>query len=92
MYVKDSIPEPVLKLTSDKLELISLEIRPDHYCKPFHIVFWYRPPTDTIVNTAFEELREVLKNLDAEKKEIIFIGDANCDFKSCKIQLLRNLS
>ena len=69
IYIKDSVPEPVLKITSKKLEFLSLEIQPSHYCKPFNVVCWHRPPTNSIDNDAFEELREVLLKLDSDKKE-----------------------
>ena len=64
-----------MKIKSENLELISLEIAPQH-AKPFLVVCWYRPPT---ADDAFEDLSEVLKNLDREGKEIIFFGDTNCD-------------
>ena len=77
IYVKVGLPEPTIKIKSNKLELISLEIAPQH-AKPFLVACWYRPPT---ADDAFKNLREVLKNLDREGKEIIFIGDTNCDLK-----------
>ena len=61
MYVKESLPEPAIKLTSDKLELIALEVSPSDHARPFAIVCWYRPPTAGIDDTAFENLREILK-------------------------------
>ena len=84
MYVKESLPEPTIKLTSNKLELIALEVSPSYHARPFVIVCWYRPPTAGIDDTAFENLREIPKNLDKEEKEIILIGDTNCDFKKIK--------
>ena len=33
-------------------------------------------------HAAFENLREVLKNLDKDSKEIILVGDTNCDLKN----------
>ena len=77
------LPEPVLKITSNKLERISLEIQPSNYCKPFNVICWYRTPINAVDNDAFEELREVLIKLDSDKKETILIGDTNCDFKNC---------
>ena len=67
-----------MKIKSENLELISLEIAPKH-AKPFLVVCWYRPPTAV---DAFENLRDVLKNLDRDGKEIILVGDTNCDLKS----------
>ena len=62
IYVKASLPEPTVKIKSENLELISLEIAPQH-SKPFFIVCWYRPLT---ADDAFENLREVYKNLDRD--------------------------
>ena len=31
---------------------------------------------------SFENLRNILKEVDKEEKEIILIGDTNCDFKN----------
>ena len=56
-----------MKIKSDNLELITLEIAPQH-AKPFLVVCQYRPPT---ADDASENLREVLKNLDRDGKEII---------------------
>ena len=64
MYVKESLPEPTFKLKGDKLELIALEVSPSDHARPFVIVCWYRPPTAGVDDTAFENLREILKNLD----------------------------
>ena len=68
-----------MRIKSDNLELISLEIALKH-AKSFLVVCWYRPPTAD--DAAFEKLREVLKNLDKDSKEIILVGDTNCDLKN----------
>ena len=81
IYVKASLPEPTVRIKSDKLELISLGIAPKH-AKSFLVVCWYRPLTAD--DAAFENLREVLKNLVYDGKEIIFVGDTNCDLKNNK--------
>ena len=81
IYVKESLPPPVVKLKSDTLELISLEIKKNH-AKPFLVVCWYRPLTDGVDYTAFESLRHVLIDLEKENKEIILFGDTNCDLKN----------
>ena len=88
MYVKESLPEPTIKLTGDKLELIALELSPSDHARPFVIVCWYRPPTAGIDDTAFENLRQILKNLDKEEKEIILIGDTNCGAPKSSLHLL----
>ena len=84
MYIKESLPEPIIKLNSDKLELISLEVSQNIHARSFHLVCWYRPPTAGVDELAFENLRGILKELDREEKEIILIGDTNCDFKCSK--------
>ena len=81
IYVKESLPPPVVKLKSDTLELISLEIKQNH-AKPFLVVCWYRPPTDGVDDTAFESLRHVLIDLEKENIEMILFGDTNCDLKN----------
>ena len=45
---------------------------------------WYRPPTFGVDDEAFEKLTKVLSDLDKDEKEIILVGDTNCDFKDSK--------
>ena len=71
------MPEPTVRIKSEDLELISLEIAPKH-AKSFLVVCWYRPPTAD--DAAFDNLREVLKILKVDCKDIILIGDTNYDF------------
>ena len=80
IYVKESKPEPSVKLKSDSLELLVLELAPKN-SKSFFVACWYRPPTSGVDIQAFENLRNELKNLDHTEKEIILVGDTNCDFK-----------
>ena len=68
-----------MKIKSENLGLISLKIAPKQ-ARTFLVVCRYRPPTAE--DATFENLREVLKNLDRDGKEIIFVGDTNCDLKS----------
>ena len=84
VYVRENLPEPIIKIKSDKLELISLEVSHNIHAKSLHLVCWYRPPTAGVDEFAFENLREILKSLDREEKEIILIGDTNCDLKCSK--------
>ena len=72
IYVKESLPPPVVKLKSDTLELVSLEIKQNH-AKPFLVVSWYQPPTDGVDETAFESLRHVLIDLQQEKEIILLM-------------------
>ena len=81
LYVKESLPYPTVKLKSEKLELLTVEISPTQ-AKSFLVVCWYRPPTSGVDEESFENLRDTLKQLDKEEKEIILIGDTNCDIAS----------
>ena len=81
IYVKDTLPEPKIKQNCDNIELLSLEIK-QQKARPFFFVCWYRPPTSGVDEAAFENLRESLGDLDKEGKEIILVGDTNCDFKN----------
>ena len=83
IYVKNSLPEPKFKLKSDNLELLSGEISPGH-AKPFLLMCWYRPPTSGVDDEAFEKLATVWSDLDKDEKEILLVGDTNCDFKDSK--------
>ena len=81
IYVKDDLPEPKLRFKNSNLALLCLEFTP-HHARAFIIIAWYRPPTSAVDNPSFKAVREVLKCLDSEDKEIMLLGDTNCDFKS----------
>ena len=66
------------------LELISLEVSQNIYAKSSHLVCWYLPPTAGAYEFVFENLREISKDLDRVGKEIILIGDTNCDLRCSK--------
>ena len=78
IYIRDSIK---YKLRSDvpvdDLEIICIEVEPPK-SKPFLVLAWYRPPSDHVAS--FDKLEKVLSYLDKEGKEIILLGDTNCDF------------
>ena len=78
VFVKESISYSVrtdLPIGGD-LEIVCIEVKPK-CSSPFVILAWYRPPKyDTL---SFTELEHVLKVLDSEGKEIISIGETNCD-------------
>ena len=77
VYVRNSVK---YKLRSDvpkeDLELICIEVE-QLKSKPFLIIAWYRPPNDPV--GSFNKLEHVLTYLDREGKEIILLGDTNCD-------------
>ncbi len=77
IYVKGTIKYKVRSdVPIDGLELICIEIEPPK-SKPFLVLSWYRPPSETI--DSFNKLERVLSCLDKESKEIILLGDTNCD-------------
>ena len=77
IYIWDSIK---YKLRSDvpvdDLEIICIELEPPK-SKPFLVLAWNRPPSDPVAS--FDKLEKVLSYLDKEGKEIILLGDTNCD-------------
>ena len=77
LYVRDSVKfKPRDDVPADNLELICVEIQPPKN-KSYLIVSWYRPPSDPV--GSFSKLEKVLSYLDEEGKEIILLGDTNCD-------------
>ena len=63
-------------LPQHSLELRCIEVIPKH-AKPFFVVCWYRPPDSTV--DKFRDLENVISYLETLQKEIIFLGDANCN-------------
>ena len=77
IYVRDSIKYKRRRdVPTDDLELICIEIEPPK-SKSFLVLAWYRPPSDPV--GSFNKLEKVLSFLDKEGKEIILLGDINCD-------------
>ena len=75
-HKRDDIKDP-------NLEIIGLEITPKH-AKSYIVLCWYRPPTDCADTSTFLSLTKLIRDLDSEGKEIILIGDTNCDLKKSK--------
>ena len=77
IYIRDSIK---YKLRSDvpvdDFEIICIEVEPPK-SKPFLVLAWYRPLSDPVAS--FDKLEKALSYLDKEGKEIILLGDTNCD-------------
>ena len=63
-------------LPNHNLEHICITIQPFH-SKPFDIISWYRPPNDLI--EGFRHLERVVSFVDSKSKEIILLGDTNCN-------------
>ena len=64
-------------LPNHSLELACIEIRPQR-SRPFITISWYRPPNSHV--SCFEMLENFLSFFDKEGKEIILLGDTNCNF------------
>lgn len=79
VYVKQSASF-THKLRNDlmpkELEIIVLEIK-FNCTKPFLAVVWYRPPDSKM--ELFEYIEIIMQNAELEDKEIIMMGDINCD-------------
>ena len=78
LYVRNTVRfKPREDLPNKSLELICIEVEPPN-SNPFIVIAWYRPPIEP--NSCFDSLHENLSFLDGEGKEIIILGDTNCDF------------
>ena len=77
LYVRNTISYKVIDtLPQHSLELLCIEVIPKH-AKPFFVVSWYRPPDSTV--DKFQDLENVISYLETFQKEIIFLGDTNCN-------------
>ena len=79
-YIRDSLEVDIREdIPFCSLELRCIKVKPVR-AKPFFVVSWYRPPSDP--TETFDNFEEVLKCLESEGKEIILLGDTNCDVTS----------
>ena len=62
---------------ADNLETITIEVSKPK-SKSFLINTWYQPPDSCL--ELFNDYEECVKNMDSEGKEIVLIGDFNCDW------------
>ena len=77
IYIRDAINYTRRNdLPDNQLELICIEIEPPK-SRSFFIVARYRPPSEPV--DIFAKLQQILSFLDREDKEIILLGDTNCD-------------
>ena len=77
VYIKDSVTYKCRSdVPTDDLELICIEIEPPK-SKSSLVLVWYRPPNSPV--GSFIKLEKVLSFLDKEDKELILLGDTNCD-------------
>ena len=79
-YISNTIVADVRDdLPSFSLEVRCIEVQPVK-AKSFFLVTWYRPPSDHV--DTFDRLDQFFRVLDAEDKEIIILGDTNCDVRA----------
>ena len=61
--------------------------------RPYIILLWYRPPSDN--KDTFEKLENVLLFLEHEGKEVILLGDTNCDLSDanspCHVKSIKDI-
>ena len=76
--------EPKIRLESSNLELLCLEVT-QRYTKAFFGIAWYHSPASAVDNSPFEELREELREIDSEYREIILGAIQNVMSKLAKI-------
>jgi exonuclease III len=78
IYIRNSINYIIRDdLFDENLETITIEISKPK-SKPFLINCWYRPP-DTPLEL-FNNYEDLITKMDSENKEVILIGDFNCDW------------
>ena len=94
MYVRETIDfEHRTDLQTDNLEILCIEVKPK-FSKSFLVLAWYRPPK--YEHETLNTLETLLKTIENENKEIILIGDINCndlntDYKNKVIDHLRSV-
>ena len=79
VYLKDTLLDKYTvreDVPKSFLELLCVEVKPVR-AAPFLVMAWYRPPNVTA--DTFDLLENCLQFLDREDKEIILLGDTNCD-------------
>ena len=82
VYLKDTLLDKFTvreDVPKSFLELLCIEIKPV-LAAPFLGMAWYRPPNASA--DTFDYLEESLQFLDREDKEIILLGDTNCDISA----------
>ena len=77
IYIRDNLLHSQRNdLTTDDLEMACIEVKLP-YNKSFLVATWYRPPSSKI--DLFDKWALFLSKCDIENKELIIVGDLNCD-------------
>ena len=89
IYIRESINHSRRDdIPLNGLELVCIEIKPVK-ASPFIVLAWYRPPSDPVAT--FEKLEQVLQFFERENKEIIVLGDTNCDLLAIEQEVSLNV-
>ena len=79
IYIRESIEfRTRTNVPKNDLELICIEIEQPK-SKPFLVLAWYKSPSAPV-----DILEKVISYFDRKGKEIIFLGDTNCDSTTIK--------
>ena len=77
IYIRDNLLHSQRNdLTTDDFEMACIEVKLP-YNKSFLVATWYRPPSSKI--DLFDKWALFLSKCDIENKELIIVGDLNCD-------------
>ena len=80
VFIRDTIKFHARNyIPNDNLEILCIEVHP-RKSRPILVVAWYRPPSDPV--STFAKAEKFLSYLDKEGKEMILMGDTNCDLSS----------
>ena len=80
IYVRDTIKFHARKdIPNDNLEILSIEVQSPK-SRPILVVAWYRSPSDPV--STFDKAEKFLSSFVKESKEIILMGETNCDLSS----------
>ena len=84
LYVKDHLSYTLRNdLVPCTLEMACIELHLPH-CRSFLVCSWYRPPNSDM--TIFNDYDQFLDKCDSEDKEIIIMGDLNCDVSKTPLE------
>ena len=77
LYIRDNISFSNREdLVPSRLEMVYAEINRPH-SKSFLVCTWYRPPNSDM--NLFNECKIFFQRCDTESRELILVGDLNCD-------------
>ena len=78
LYVHKSLDVIIRQDLMDcNVESVSVQIKVGHY-RPFIVTSLYRPPRKPVSH--FQDIEKTLSAIEADGKEVIILGDTNCDY------------